>query len=221
MIIAIDGPAGSGKSSAAKIVAHKMQFRHINTGAMYRAVAWKARQLGLDMNCQEDIAKVASDLDIQFIPGDQGQAVVVDGTNVTALLRDKVVDQNAAIVASQKRVREILVAKQREMGENGNIVMEGRDIGTVVFPDAEKKFFLDATPEVRGNRRYLELKEKNQDVDLDTIIKEIIQRDDKDRNRKASPLKPADDAIYVDTTNKELNDVVNLIMDCIQKNQLH
>lgn len=219
MIITIDGPAGSGKSSAARIVAQKMQFRHINTGAMYRAVAWKAGRSGVDLNREEEVAKVAGNLDIRFVSVSGGQSVVVDGKNVTALLQDKTVDRNAAVVASHRQVREILVAKQREMGENGGVVMEGRDIGTVVFPDAEKKFFLGATPEERGKRRYLELKAKNQAVDLDTIVEEIRLRDDKDKNRKASPLKPAADAIRLDTTNMSLNDVVDQIMGWIQKNQ--
>ncbi|MDA0692709.1 MAG: (d)CMP kinase [Nitrospinae bacterium] len=218
MIIAIDGPAGSGKSSAAKIVAQKMQFRHINTGAMYRAVAWKAQQLGMTLDHEEDIAEVARNLNIQFIPGPEGQAVVVDEKDVTGLLRTKSVDQDAAIVASLGKVREILVASQRTMGKSGNIVMEGRDIGTVVFPEADKKFFLDATPEERGKRRYLELKAKNQAVDLDAIIEQVKLRDDKDRNRKVSPLKPAEDAICLDTTSLDLNEVVNHMMGWIQKN---
>jgi cytidylate kinase len=218
MIIAIDGPAGSGKSSAAKIIAQKMQFRHINTGSMYRAVAWKAQQLGMALNNEEDIAEIARNLNIQFIPGPQGQSVMVAEKDVTGLLRSKSVDRDAAIVASLGKVREILVSMQREMGKSGNIVMEGRDIGTVVFPDAEKKFFLDASPKERGKRRYLELKEKNQAVDLNTIIEQVKLRDEKDRNRKVSPLKPAKDAIFLDTTSLDLNEVVDRMMEWIQKN---
>jgi len=217
MIITIDGPAGSGKSSAAKIIAQKMQFKHINTGAMYRAVAWKARQLKVDLSNETKVAEVALAQSIQFIPGLREQAVVADGQDVTRLLRSKTVDGDAAIVASLGKVREILVAKQREMGEGGSIVMEGRDIGTMVFPQAERKFFLDATPEERGGRRYLELQAENQKVNLDTIIEQIRQRDEIDRNRKVSPLKPAKDAIYMDTTNLDLNEVVNQIMGWIEQ----
>jgi cytidylate kinase len=217
MIIAIDGPAGSGKSSVAKIIASKLQFKHINTGAMYRAVAWKARQLNADLGDEEKIAEVAFDQSIQFVPGADGQTVVVDGEDVTRLLRSKTVDQDAAIVASLGKVREILVAKQRDMGKTGSIVMEGRDIGTVVFPDAERKFFLDATPEERGKRRYLELQAKNQKVDVDTIIEQIRQRDEKDRNREVSPLIPAKDAICMDTTNLNLEEVVNQILGWIEQ----
>jgi len=217
MIIAIDGPAGSGKSSVAKIIAQKMQFRHINTGAMYRAVAWKARKLEVDLSDEPRVAEVALNQSLQFVPGPEGQTVVVDGEDVTALLRSKTVDREAAIVASLGKVREILVAKQRDMGEGGSIVMEGRDIGTVVFPQAERKFFLDATPEERGKRRFLELQAKNQEVDLDAIIEQVKRRDEIDRNRKVSPLKPAKDAICIDTTNLDLEKVVNQIMEWIEQ----
>ncbi len=217
MIIAIDGPAGSGKSSAAKIIAQKLQFKHINTGSMYRAVAWKAQQSEMALDNEENIAGVAGNLKIQFVPGPQGQSVIVDEKDVTDLLRTKSVDRDAAIVASLGKVRDILVASQREMGKSGNIVMEGRDIGTVVFPEADKKFFLDASPEERGKRRYLELKTKNQAVDLDAIVEQVKLRDEKDRNRKVSPLKPAEDAICLDTTSLDLNAVVNQMMSWIQK----
>jgi cytidylate kinase len=217
MIIAIDGPAGSGKSSVAKIIAGKLQFKHINTGAMYRAVALKARQLNADLSDEEKIAEVAFDQSIQFVPGADGQTVIVDGEDVTRLLRSKTVDQDAAIVASLGKVREILVSKQRDMGKAGSIVMEGRDIGTVVFPEAERKFFLDATPEERGKRRCLELQAKNQKVDVDTIIEQIRQRDEKDRNREVSPLIPAKDAICMDTTNLNLEEVVNQILGWVEQ----
>jgi cytidylate kinase len=219
MIIAIDGPAGSGKSSVAKIIAQKLQFRHINTGAMYRAVALKARQLKRDLDDEGAVAEVARKQNIEFIPGATGQAIVLDGEDVTSLLRSKQVDQDAAVVASLGEVRDILVAKQRDMGKTGSIVMEGRDIGTVVFPQAERKFFLDATPEERGKRRFQELQAKHQEVDVDTIIEQIRQRDEKDRNREVSPLIQAKDAIYIDTTNFKLEEVVEQILESIE--QLH
>jgi len=217
MIIAIDGPAGSGKSSVAKIIANKLQFSHINTGAMYRAVALKAGQLNRDLGDEGAIAEVARNQRIQFVPGAKGQTVVLDGEDVTSLLRSKQVDQDAAIVASLGEVREILVAKQRDMGATGSIVMEGRDIGTVVFPQAERKFYLDATPEERGKRRYEELQANNQKVDLNTIVEQIRQRDEKDRNREVSPLVRAKDAIYIDTTNFKLEEVVEQILGWIEQ----
>jgi cytidylate kinase len=219
MIIAIDGPAGSGKSSVAKIIAQKLQFRHINTGAMYRAVALKARQLNRGLDDEGAVTEVALNQSIEFVPGATGQAVVLDGEDVTALLRSKQVDQDAAVVASLGKVRDVLVAKQRDMGKTGSIVMEGRDIGTVVFPEAERKFFLDATPEERGKRRYQELKAKNQEVDVDAIIEQIRQRDEKDRSREVSPLIRAEDAIYIDTTNFELEEVVEQILESIEQLQ--
>lgn len=219
MIIAIDGPAGSGKSSVAKIIAQKLQFRHVNTGAMYRAVALKARQLNRDLGDEGQVAEVARKQNIEFIPGASGQAIVLDGEDVTSLLRSEQVDQDAAIVASLGEVREILVAKQRDMEKTGSIVMEGRDIGTVVFPQAERKFFLDATPEERGKRRFQELQAKHQEVDVDTIIEQIRQRDEKDRSREVSPLIQAKDAIYIDTTNFKLEEVVEQILESIE--QLH
>lgn len=218
MIIAIDGPAGSGKSTAAKNVAQKLKFRHIDTGAMYRAVTWKAQQLGIDLSHENEVARLADELNIQFDPGPQGQRVLVDGENVTDLLKSETIGKGAATVAAHGKVRDILVAKQRVMGKNGNIVMEGRDIGTVVFPHAEKKFFLDASPEERGKRRYLELQGKQQNVDLDSIIEQIRQRDHEDRNRKISPLKPAADAICLDTTKLSLEEVINHIMRQVESN---
>jgi cytidylate kinase len=217
MIIAIDGPAGSGKSSVAKIIANKLKFSHINTGAMYRAVALKSGQLNRDLGDEGAIAEVARNQSIQFVPGAKGQTVVLDGEDVTSLLRSKQVDQDAAIVASLGEVRGILVAKQRDMGATGSIVMEGRDIGTVVFPQAERKFYLDATPEERGKRRYEELQAKNQKVDLNTIVEQIRQRDEKDRNREVSPLVRAKDAIYIDTTNFKLDEVVEQILGWIEQ----
>lgn len=217
MIIAIDGPAGSGKSSVAKIIATKLQFSHINTGAMYRAVALKSGQLNMDLGDEGAIAEVARNQSIQFVPGAKGQTVVLDGEDVTSLLRSKQVDRDAAIVASLGKVREILVAKQRNMGATGSIVMEGRDIGTVVFPEAERKFYLDATPEERGKRRYEELQAKNQKVDLNAIVEQIRQRDEKDRNREVSPLVRAKDAIYIDTTNFKLEEVVEQILGWVEQ----
>lgn len=212
MIIAIDGPAGSGKSSVAIIVAQKLKYRYINTGAMYRAVAWKARQKGVDLRDQEQVARVAGDIDIEFVPGEEGQKIIVDGENITPLLMDEAVGTDAAIVAAQLKVREILTAKQRRMGHQGNIVMEGRDIGTVVFPDADKKFYFYADPVVRGKRRYLELQAKNRQVELEKIIEGIKQRDYEDTHRKIAPLARAKDAVYMDTTHLKIEEVVDRVV---------
>lgn len=212
MIIAIDGPAGSGKSSVAIIIAQKLKYRYINTGAMYRAVAWKARQKGVDLRDQEQAAQVAGSINIEFVLGEESQKVIVDGEDITQLLKDEAVGADAAIVASQPKVREILTAKQRRMGQQGNIVMEGRDIGTVVFPDADKKFYFYADPVVRGKRRYLELQAKHRQVELEKIIEEIKQRDYEDTHREIAPLAQAKDAIYMDTTHLKIEEVVDRVV---------
>ncbi len=212
MIIAIDGPAGSGKSTIAKLVAKRLNYRYIDTGAMYRAVAWTAQKKGLSLTDETAMAELARSLKIEFVPGADGQSVLVDGENATAHLKNETVGKGAATVAAQKSVREVLVARQRQIGETGNVVMDGRDIGTVVFPQANKKFFFVADAEERGRRRYEELKYKNPDLDLKIIIEEIRQRDHEDCNRKISPLVRAEDALEVDTTRLSIEEVTDHVL---------
>jgi len=212
MIIAIDGPAGSGKSTIAKLVAKGLNYRYIDTGAMYRAVAWTAQKKGLSLTDETAMAELARSLKIEFVPGADGQSVLVDGENATAHLKNETVGKGAATVAAQKSVREVLVARQRQIGETGNVVMDGRDIGTVVFPQANKKFFFVADAEERGRRRYEELKSKNPDLDLKIIIEEIRQRDHEDCNRKISPLVRAEDALEVDTTRLSIEEVTDHVL---------
>ena len=215
MIIAIDGPAGSGKSTVAKFIAKRLNYRYIDTGSMYRAVAWSAEKKDIDLSDENAVGQWVTQLKIEFVADPAGQQVKVNGENATGLLKNEVVGRGAAKVAAQKRVREILVAKQQEIGESGNVVMDGRDIGTQVFPNAELKFFMDADAEERGKRRYLELKEKNVDVDLENIIAEIKQRDHEDRTRAISPLCPAEDAIKIDTTKFAIEEVIDKVMEQI------
>ena len=215
MIIAIDGPAGSGKSTVAKFIAKRLNYRYIDSGAMYRAVAWSAEKKDIDLSDENAVGQWVTQLKIEFIADPEGQQVKVNGENATGLLKNEVVGRGAAKVAAQKRVREILVAKQQEIGQSGNVVMDGRDIGTQVFPNAELKFFMDADVEARGKRRYLELKVKNQDVDLTKIIAEIKQRDHEDRTRTISPLCLAKDAIKIDTTEFDIEEVIEKIMEQI------
>ncbi len=217
MIIAIDGPAGSGKSSVAKLLARKLNFRHIDTGSMYRAVAWKSLAAGVDLADEAAVVQIARNMDIELVPHVDGQRVQVDGEDVTAHLYNEDVGRGAAAVASLKRVREMLVAKQRDIGRHGSVVMDGRDIGTVVFPDAQKKFFLEASPEERGRRRYQELKEQGKHVDLESIVEQVRQRDHEDRNRKVSPLVRAQDAFELDTTKMQLDEVVDALLERIAK----
>ena len=215
MIIAIDGPAGSGKSTVAKFIAKRLNYRYIDTGSMYRAVAWSAEKKDIDLSDENAVGQWVTQLKIEFVADPAGQQVKVNGENATGLLKNEVVGRGAAKVAAQKRVREILVAKQQEIGRSGNVVMDGRDIGTQVFPNAELKFFMDADAEERGKRRYLELKEKNLNVDLENIIAEIKQRDHEDRTRAISPLCPAEDAIKIDTTKFAIEEVIDKVMEQI------
>ena len=212
MIIAIDGPAGSGKSTIAKIIAERLRFKYINSGAMYRAVACEARRQGVALSDESQVARVAESLNIDFDPGADGQRVLVDGKDLTQQLKSEAVGSGAAIVASQAQVRKIMTSAQRKLGENGSIVMEGRDIGTKVFPNADKKFYFHADPEERGKRRYLELKAKHAEIDLEHIIEQIKQRDYEDMHRAIAPLAQADNAIYVDTTRMTIEELVGLIV---------
>ena len=217
MIIAIDGPAGSGKSTVARIVAEKLNFRYIDTGSMYRSVAWKSLQKKTVLKNEAAVADIASKIKIELVPDEDGQLVFVDGKNITDQLKVEEISRGAAIVAAQPLIREIMTNKQRKLGAHGKVVMDGRDIGTVVFPQADKKFFLDADSKERGRRRFAELEEKNQakNTDLSTIIKQIVQRDYEDRNRKIAPLKQAKDAMLIDTTHLSIDQVVEEIIKII------
>ena len=217
MIIAIDGPAGSGKSTVAKIVAEKLNFRYIDTGSMYRSVAWKSLEKNTALGDEDAVADIASKVKIELVPGKDGQLVFVDGKNITDQLKVEEISRGAAIVAAQPMIREIMTTKQRKLGKQGKVVMDGRDIGTVVFPQADKKFFLDADPKERGRRRFIELKEKDQvkNTALSTIIAQIVQRDHEDRSRKIAPLKQAKDAMLIDTPHLSVDQVVEEIIKII------
>ncbi len=218
MIVAIDGPAGSGKSTVARILADRLKFTYIETGSMYRAVAWKSDQLGIDPKDAAKVLQVARDIQIEFIPMGEGagQRLMVDGEDLTGKLKTETIGRLAAIVAANPDVREILVAKQRDMGKNGNAVMDGRDIGTVVFPSAEKKFFMVADVEERARRRYDEMKTQFPDLNFEEVVEQVKQRDYEDENRAASPLKKATDAEEIDTSGKTIDAVVEEMMQAIR-----
>ncbi len=215
MIIAIDGPAGSGKSTVARLIASHLNFKYIETGSMYRAVAWKAEQSGIDLGDQERIAEVARTISIEFHPGSDRQKVMVDGKDLTPVLQTETIGRSAAIVAANKAVREVMVAQQQDMGRNGNVVMDGRDIGTVVFPEADKKFFLVADQKERAQRRHEEIKAKHPEVTFEKIYEQLQQRDYEDENRDVSPLVPAKDSIQLDTTHMNIDDVVAYMIETI------
>ena len=215
MIIAIDGPAGSGKSTVARLIASRLDFKYIETGSMYRAVAWKVQQEGIDPEDAERVAEVARTISLEFQPGTERQKVFVDGEELTPILKTETIGQLAAIVAANKAVREIMVAQQQDMGRSGNVVMDGRDIGTVVFPEADKKFFLIADQKERAQRRHEETKAKSPEVTFEKIYKQLQQRDYEDENREVSPLVPAKDSILLDTTQMDIDAVVAHMIEII------
>ncbi|MCD6408391.1 (d)CMP kinase [bacterium] len=211
-VIAIDGPAGAGKSTVAKIVAEKLGFLYIDTGAMYRALTLKAMKKNIDFGNKEELIKMAENTELKLYQ-DAKYRVIMDGEDVSEEIRKEEVSRNTHYVASIFEIREILWKMQRKFRENSNIVMEGRDIGSKVFPDAQLKIYLDASVEERAKRRYLQLKEKGEIADIEEIKKEVIERDKKDRNRKIAPLVKLPDAVYLDTTNLTIQEVVEKIIN--------
>jgi len=214
MIIAIDGPAGSGKSTVAKRVARRLGFHYLDTGAMYRAVACRTLALGHSLADEDAVAAVAASDEIAFShePGEPLPSLVsIAGIDVTAQIRTPEIDDAVSTVARMPRVREAMVAQQRHLGAASNIVVEGRDIGTVVFPDAELKVYLTATPEERARRRAAQQAETGIVVDQAGVHDALVRRDAADSSRAHSPLVPADDAVEVDTTGLSLDEVVERI----------
>jgi cytidylate kinase len=207
-VIAIDGPAGAGKSTLAAHLARKFGFLNLETGAMYRALALKAIDNDLGFDDEEELLELAALTKITLEPQREGNIVMLDGMDVSRRVRDLDVTSAASRVSVHPRLRVWMVDLQRKMGARGGVVMEGRDIGTVVFPDAEVKIFLDAAPEVRGNRRYKQGGSAQATVTEDAVIQDLKERDARDRNRANSPLRPADDAVILDSTAMGLEEVL-------------
>jgi len=212
LIIAIDGPVGSGKSTLARRVAELMGYVYIDTGAMYRALALKAVRRGLGFDRDSDLETLARGTRIDLKALDGTQQVFLDGEDVTTAIRTPEVSQAASKIAVVSGVRRVLVAEQRRAGQQGGVVMEGRDIGSVVFPDADLKIFLTASPEVRAERRYREHQQKGDSIDLARTLVEIHERDQRDRERTTSPLVRAPDAVVVDSTAMEAEEVARLVV---------
>ena len=213
VIVAIDGPAGAGKSTVSREVARRLGYVYLDTGAMYRVVGWLARERGVDPDDGPALATIADGVRIGFTPQPDGsQRVTADGRDVTKAIREEDIGQWASKVSAQPEVREKLVALQRAIGRDGGVVVEGRDIGTVVFPDAEAKFFLEAAPEARGERRWKELRAKGSEADLDEIVAEMRARDARDSSRSHAPLRQAPDAERIDSTALPVADVIDLIL---------
>jgi cytidylate kinase len=213
LIVAIDGPSGAGKGTVARTIASHLGYRHIDTGAMYRAVAWKAKAQGIDLADATAVAGVAARA--RF---DVNSRVAIDGEDVTDAIRTPAVDEAAAIVAQHPAVRAVLVARQRRYSEDGGVVMEGRDIGSVVFPDADVKVYLDADPGERARRRSSDAAHAaGRAIGREGVAEALEVRDRIDRTRTISPLRMAADAVYIDTTQLGIEEVVRRVMELVEK----
>src|SRR5260221_13762867 len=214
LIIAIDGPVGSGKSTVARRVAELLGYTHLDSGAMYRGVAWKALRDGVALDSPAQLAALADAVRIDLVPRDGKLRVILDGEDITDLIRTPEVSHAASVVAVIPGVRHPMVAEQRRAGAQGGVVMEGRDIGSVVFPHADLKIFLDASPEVRAERRQRELQEKGEALDLAKVLDDVRVRDRRDREREMSPLVRAADAVIVDNTAMDAEETARVIVMC-------
>jgi cytidylate kinase len=210
--IAIDGPAAAGKSTVAKIVAGNLGYIYVDTGAMYRGLTYKALEKAIDLEDENRLIQVLYDTTITFTPSREGQLVFVDGKEVTKEIRGSEVTNQVSIAAKHRLVREEMVRRQQVLAESGGVVMDGRDIGTHVLPNAEVKIFLLASVDERAKRRHLENKQKGFPSDLAKLKEEIAARDKLDSEREVAPLKKAEDAVVIDTTSKSINEVVEEIM---------
>ena len=209
IVIAIDGPSGAGKGTVSRTVSHVLGFKHVDTGAMYRAVGWKALQENVPIDDEGAVAAVAEKAELVVESG----FVSIDGHDVTHAIRTPAMDKTAASVARLPKVRAVLVARQRAMGEQGGVVMEGRDIGTVVFPNAQLKIYLDASTEERARRRANDTAHTGSQAGQAAVAAAIKERDQSDTTRIASPLTVAKDAVLIDTTDMPIDEVVQRVLD--------
>jgi len=216
LIVAIDGPAGAGKSTLAKRLAQELGYTYMDTGAMYRAFAWKVMRDAIDLGDERTLRKILQGTNIDLKKENGRLKVVLDGVDVTDRIRTPEVSQMASKVSAVKAVRERMVELQRAMGSEGGVVVEGRDIGTVVFPQAEVKIYLDAGPRERARRRYEELKAQGKEVSLKETREEMEERDRRDQGRELAPLRKAEDAVMIDSTQLDVAGVVARVMQEIR-----
>ena len=215
--VAVDGPAGAGKSSISKIVAKKLGYLYIDTGAMYRSVTWAVLHNHIDVNNQKAVEALLPELNLTMEASDDSCKVFIAGQDVTDFIRTPQVNNAVSIVASYKGVRQYLVERQRLMAEAGGVILDGRDIGSVVLPNAELKIYLTASVEARAMRRYLEVKGTVNEQTLEDIKDSVMQRDDMDKNRKESPLIQVEDAVLVDSSEMTFDETVERILHLVQE----
>ena len=207
-VITIDGPSGAGKSTVARLLAAKLGYNYLDTGALYRAVAWKVRDSNIDHDNEDALQDLLKTAEISL----EGSTISVNGTDVTTAIRTKEIGELSSQVSAKPIVREFLFAMQREEGIKGKVVVEGRDTGTVIFPESENKFFLDASVGERGARRLKDLKDSDPSLTLDTTVEDLKKRDHRDSTREAAPLKKADDMFYIDSSRLSPEEVVDTIV---------
>ncbi len=213
LVIAIDGPAGAGKSTISKLIAKNLGINYIDTGAMYRAITYKCLKSGIDINDRQKVVDLCSRTEVDFVDN----SIYLDGVRLGEEIRTLEVSSKVSDVAKIPQVREFLLEKQREIGKRSDVILDGRDVGTHIFPDTKYKFFLNASAQERGRRRYQELVDKGQTVILEDIIEDIKKRDYIDSTREVAPLVKADDAIEVDSTSMTIDQVVTYISDMVRR----
>ena len=216
-IITIDGPAGSGKSTVSRMISETLQFFYLDTGAMYRAVALQAKREGVDYTDNKKLERICENIDLNFRMGGDCNKLSLGGEDVTSAIRSPEMDMLSSKISAVKEVRDAMKALQRKMGRKGRMVAEGRDMGTVVFPDADYKFFITASQEIRAKRRFKERRDRGEKVSMAEVAEELKKRDNQDTNREIAPLRPAKDAEVVDTTALNQNEVADLILKEIKK----
>ena len=217
LTVAIDGPAGAGKSTVAKHLAKELGYAYIDTGAMYRAFAWKALREKVDLEDERELGRVLRETGIELEDKDGRVRVFLDGVDITDRIRTPELSQMASKVSALGIVRERMVELQRAMGSRGGVVAEGRDIGTVVFPEADVKIYLDASPRERARRRFEELKVQGKPVTLEETLREIDERDRRDKERAVAPLRKAEDAVVIDSTSSDIDGTVERVMREIRR----
>jgi cytidylate kinase len=215
-VVTVDGPAGSGKSTVGRLLAQKLSYVYLDTGALYRALALKVRMANLSPDNREQIAVLCRSTTVALRERDGATRLQLDGNDVTELIRTPEISMLASTISALPEVRGALLSVQRDSAREGGVVAEGRDMGTVVFPGADVKFFLTASPEERSRRRWLELKDRGHEVSLEEVLRDVVQRDRQDSEREIAPLRPSDDGVLIDSTGKNIDAVVEEMLVAVR-----